>query len=59
MKSWMLQSRVRDMFSAGADKQVLVVVDQKVPADRLIEVVDQCRLAGAEDVAVATEREAG
>ena len=59
VKSWMLQSRVRDMFSAGADKQVLVVVDQKVPADRLIEVVDQCRLAGAEDVAVATERAAG
>ena len=42
------------MFSAGADKQVLVVVDQKVPINRLIEVVDQCRLAGAEDVAVAT-----
>ena len=59
VKSWMLQSRVRDLFSAGADKQVLVIVDQKVPADRLIEVVDQCRLAGAEDVAVATEREAG
>ena len=29
------------------------------PSEKLIEVVDQCRLAGAADVGVATEQEAG
>lgn len=60
VKLWMLQSRVRDAIrAAGASKQVLVIVDRRVPAERLIEVVDQCRLAGAVDVGVATSAEAG
>jgi biopolymer transport protein ExbD len=59
VKPWMLQSRVRQLLEGGADRQVLVVVDRNVPSDKLIEVVDQCRLAGANDVGVATEKEAG
>ncbi len=59
VKPWMLQSRVRDAIKAGGDRPVLVVTDQRVPAQQLIEVVDQCRLAGAKDVGVATHREAG
>lgn len=58
-KPWMLQSKVRDAFRGGADKTILVVVDARVPVERLVEVVDQCRLAGAADVAVATEKEWG
>lgn len=56
IKPWMLQSRVRDLIRGGASKTVLVVTDKLVPAQRLIEAVDQCRLGGAEDVAVATEK---
>jgi biopolymer transport protein ExbD len=59
VKPWMLQSRVRDMIKGGASAQVLVVTDRLVPAERLVEVVDQCRLGGATDVGVATEKEAG
>lgn len=58
VKPWMLQSRVRDL-SSGAASGVLVVVDRGVASERLIEVVDQCRLAGVGDVAVATEQEVG
>ena len=58
VKTWMLQSRVRDL-SQGRDSSILVVVDRGVPSERLIEVVDQCRLAGVGEVAVATEQEAG
>ncbi|MFP4598795.1 MAG: ExbD/TolR family protein [Persicimonas sp.] len=58
VKPWMLQSRVRQLL-AGGDGQVLVIVDRNVPSEKLIEVVDQCRLAGAADVGVATEQEAG
>ena len=58
VKPWMLQSRVRDL-SSGSSSGVLVVVDRRVPSERLIEVVDQCRLAGVGDVAVATEIEVG
>ncbi len=54
VRPWMLQSRVRDMLQSLTSKTVLVVVDRRVAAERLIEVVDQCRLGGANDVAVAT-----
>jgi biopolymer transport protein ExbD len=59
VKPWMLQSRVRDLLKASSSQQVLVVTDAQVSAEKLIEVVDQCRLAGAEDVGVATRQEAG
>jgi len=60
VRSWMIQSRVRDMLETGGDDEsVLVVTDQNVPSRKLIEVVDQARLAGASDVGVATEYEAG
>ena len=55
VKVWMLQSRVRDLLAASPAKKVLVLTDRLVPAERLIEVVDQCRLGGAADVGVATE----
>lgn len=58
VKVWMLQSRVRDRIRATTSKKVLVVTDGRVPAEKVIEVVDQCRLGGAEDVGVATEAKA-
>jgi biopolymer transport protein ExbD len=59
VKVWMLQSRVRDLLKADPRRPVLVVTDRAVAAEKLIEVVDQCRLAGASDVGVATLAEAG
>jgi biopolymer transport protein ExbD len=34
-----------------------VVADRRVEADLLVDVVDQCRLAGAQHVAVAVKEE--
>lgn len=59
VRSWMVQSRVREMIESAATKSVLVIVDRRVASEKLVEVVDQCRLAGASDVGVATEKEAG
>jgi biopolymer transport protein ExbD len=59
VKSWMLQSRIKNLLGSGDSAQVLVVTDRGVPADKLIDVVDQARLAGAKNVGVATDREAG
>jgi biopolymer transport protein ExbD len=59
VRPWMVQSRVRDFLKGASSKSVLVITDRRVPAERLVEVVDQCRLAGATDVGVATEKEAG
>ena len=59
VRAWMLQSRVRELLRGGAGGSVLVIVDRRVPSERLLEVVDQCRLGGASDVGVATEKEAG
>ena len=55
VKAWMIQSRIRDLIAAQPDKKVLVVADRHVPAERLIEVVDQCRLGGAAEVGVSTQ----
>ena len=59
VRSWMVQSRVRELLETGGTSSVLVITDRRVPSETLIEVVDQCRLAGAGDVGVATEQEAG
>lgn len=59
VRLWLIQSKLRDALSTSSNKIVLVVTDEGVPAGRLVEVVDQARLAGAESVGVATKKEAG
>jgi biopolymer transport protein ExbD len=56
---WVIQSRLRDQLKTMTSRSVLVITDDGVPAGRLVEVVDQARLAGANDVGVATVAEAG
>ena len=56
---WVIQSRLRDQLKTMTAKAVLGITDDGVPAGRLVEVVDQARLAGATDVGVATVEEAG
>lgn len=59
VRLWVLQSRLRDQLAGRSSKDILVVSDSAVPAGKLVEVVDQCRLAGATHVGVATRAEAG
>jgi biopolymer transport protein ExbD len=59
VRLWALQGRIRDALSQTTEKNVLVVTDDGVAAGRLVEVVDQARLAGAGHVGVATRSEAG
>lgn len=59
VRGWMIQSRVRDQLKAGSTESVLVVADDSVPTRKLVDVIDDARLAGAKDVAVATEIEVG
>ncbi len=59
IRTWVIQSRLRELLEQNGDGLVLVVTDASVPAEKLVEVVDQCRLAGASDVGVVTEQEAG
>ena len=59
IRVWMIQSRVKERLQSGTSESVLVVTDEGVPSGKLIEVVDQARLAGAADVGVATELEVG
>ena len=53
------QVPVEDLLKGMTQKSVLVVTDESVPSQKLIEVVDLARLAGADDVGVATVLEAG
>jgi biopolymer transport protein ExbD len=59
VRVWVVQSRIRELLDTSTSKSVLVVTDDGVPAGRLVEVIDQARLAGATDVGVATVQEAG
>ncbi len=59
VRPWMVQSRVRSFLETAGSSSVLVIVDRRVPADKLVEIVDQCRLGGATNVGVATLKEAG
>ena len=59
VRSWMIQSRIADQLKAGSSESVLIVADDQVPTRKLVDVVDEARLAGAEDVGVATEQEVG
>src|SRR5690242_13325782 len=59
IRVWSIQSKLRDLLNTASSKVVLIVTDDGVPAGKLIEVVDQARLAGAENVGVATKKEAG
>lgn len=55
VKTWMLQSLVRDALTVSSSQSVLVIADRLTPTENLVEVVDQCKLAGAAEVGVATE----
>ena len=57
IRSWMLQSRVREEMRSATEKTVLVIADRRITAEKLVEVVDQCRLAGASNVGVITDQE--
>lgn len=57
--SWVLQTRVREMMGTTGHESILVITDKNVAASKLIQIVDQCRLAGAKDIGVATETELG
>ena len=52
---WLLQGRLESMLRAGTSQEVLLIADARVPSGRMVEVIDQCRLAGAADVAVSTK----
>jgi len=57
VRGWAIQSKLREILKSGSSSTVLIVTDGSVPANKLIEVVDQCRMAGAKDVGVITETE--
>jgi len=59
VKTWAIQSKLREMMRTSTEKSVLVVTDDTIAVEKLIDVVDQCRMSGAKDVAVATEKEVG
>ncbi len=51
---WLLQRRVGEALGGATDRDVLLIADERVPSGRMLEVVDQCRMAGARDVAIAS-----
>ena len=57
VKLWAVQSKLREMLRTSTNKSVLVITDETIPVEKLIELVDQCRLSGAKDVAVAAQKE--
>jgi len=59
IKTWAIQSKLRDLLKSSTNKAVLVVSDTNIPVEALIDVIDECKMSGAEDVAVSTTKEMG
>jgi biopolymer transport protein ExbD len=59
IRLWVLRGKLSELLRSSPTKAVLVITDENVPSQRLVEVVDQCRLAGASEVGVATDSEDG
>ncbi len=57
VKLWAVQNKLRDMLRTSTEKSVLVITDSDIPVNVLIDVVDECRMSGAKDVAVSTTKE--
>jgi biopolymer transport protein ExbD len=56
---WAIQGKLKDLFRTASEKSVLIISDTTIPVDVLIDVVDECRMSGAKDVAVSTTKEMG
>jgi biopolymer transport protein ExbD len=59
VKVWAIQSKLRDMLRSSVDKSVLIITDTDIPVNSLIDVIDECKMSGAKDVAVSTTKEMG
>jgi len=59
VKVWAIQSKLRDLLRSSTSKAVLVISDSDIPVESLIDVIDECRMSGARDVAVSTSKEMG
>ncbi len=56
VNSWMVQSSVSSLLDRDSSVPVLIVADRRIETGVLIDIVDQCRLAGAINVGVDVER---
>lgn len=56
VNSWMIQDRVRTITVQHPERPVLVTADEDALTGKLVDVVDQCRLAGAKNVGVDVTR---
>lgn len=56
---WAIQSKLRNLLRTSAEKSVLVITDTDIPVNNLIDVIDECRMSGAKDIAVSTTKEMG
>lgn len=52
--AWMVQRRVELALARSKRDRVLLIADRRVEGGRMVEVIDQCRLAGATSVAIAS-----
>jgi len=59
VKLWAIQSKLRDLLRTSSEKSILVVTDSDIAVSNLIDVVDECRMSGAKDIAVSTTKEIG
>jgi len=59
VKLWAIQSKLRDLLRTSSEKSILVVTDSDIAVSNLIDVVDECRMSGAKDIAVSTTKEMG
>ncbi len=50
-----VDGRVRQLLQEDKARPVLIMADRLLHAEKLLDVVDKCRLAGARDIGIATQ----
>ena len=59
VQAWTLQGKIKDQVKGGSASSLLIITDGKVHVDRIIEIMDQARLAGVADIGISTQGEGG
>ena len=53
---WTMGTKIKEILSVFPDREFIVASDSSVPAGKLVEIIDQCKLAGVGKVGVSVEK---
>ena len=53
---WSISTKIKEILARFPDRQFIVSSDENVSAGKLVEIIDQCKMAGAKKVGVSVDK---